>query len=1072
MKRLIAAFAQNTVFATFFWVFLLILGGLAVLRMPKETFPEFSLERITITIPFPGAGPEAVEEGVCRKVEKALEGMVGIKEVTTFSAENLCTADVEVMEGHDLALLLDRVRTRVNAVTTFPAGAQKPIISDVLLRNPLVLLSLSGGMSERRLKEWAREVEYELEQFPNLSQVEIFGIRDYEISVEVSAERLREYGLSFDAVTDAVRRNSVNLEGGTIRTRNEEIRVRTVGRRQTASDLGSIVVLARPQGEIITLDRLADIHDGFTDDPVFASVNGEPAILMSVYKTRQEDALAISTAVRDFVHQKQQQLPSGLNIKLLYDNTGQLKSRIDLLLDNGIYGVWLVFLVLWLYMGMRLSFWVVLGSLCPMIGAVAATWGLGGSINMISLLALIVVSGILVDDGIVLSEAIYVRRQQGAGPLQAVMEGVSEVGSPVFAAVAVNILGYIPLFFVGGLMGKVIAILPTITIIAMIISLVETYLILPAHLKHIPAASPATEKANVLQRTQRSLHRWANRWLDWMTVKVFAPLAEKSVSNRYLTLCIFASLLLLTLGLLQSGVFKFEFLPEIDGHIVEARVEFPNGTPAEVTRRALKQVDQAIVNLANRTPTKSGEPLIVDRVAAIGQSLGDVQEAGPHYGSMQVILLESEKRGIHTKDIMAAWEREIGPIPGIKSITFEGMGVLTGVPIEVWLQGNDMNRLLAAADDLMTRLHQFDGVFQIHSDFRPGKNEIQLELKPEAQALGLNASDLAAQVHAAYYGEEAIRMQRGREDIQVKVRYTADERSRISDLDRMHIRTRSGQVVPLLSVANVSFVPGYATIVRTNGMRRIAVKAAVDTNIANPNEVMAELSHGFFDELGARHPGVFFTLQGEHKNLLESFSSLQVAYPLAIIAIYVVIATVFRSYAQPLVIMMTIPFGFIGCVLGHLVLGYDISIMSLLGMVALSGVMVNDSIVLVERINSNLAQGLLFSKAIREAVVRRLRPIFLTAITAVSGVTPLIFETDFQARMIVPMAISIAAGLLFSTLVDMFTIPAILTVLNDIRCALHRVRHGVWPEREAVEPARNRTPLEAVKGTTILTPQS
>ena len=1025
--------------------------------MIRETFPEFSLDLITISVPYPGADPEEVEEGISRKIEEAIEGLEGIKQYTTESSENVGTATIEVKEDYNIDDVLDRVRTEVNAISTFPVDAEKPVITELMLKDPVMLLYLSGDMSERRIKEWSEKIKDEIQQLPEVSQVGIFGAREYEIGIEVSEERLREYGLTFDMVVDAVRRSSLNLAGGTIRTQGEEIRMRTMGRKYTGEALASIVVLARPQGEIITLDRLANIKDGFTEDPINSMINGEPSVMLIVYKTKEEDALTISEAVQQFIKQKQQRLPAGANMKILYDNTEMLRSRINLLVKNGIIGLMIVFLMLWSFLNARLSFWGGMGIPISIAGALAILWAIGGTINMVSLFGLIMVLGIVVDDAIIVGEAIYVHRKQGKPPLKAAVDGVSEVGMPVVAAVTTTIVAFIPLFYVGGIMGKLIAILPAVVIACLTVSLVECLLLLPAHLSHLPDPNVRHNNSNSLSRRLELLHHLTSSGMEWFVDRIYKPFLSKSLYWRYISFCTAVSILLLTIGFVKGGILKFEVFPEIDGFIMTATVEFPSGTPPEITGQAIERIDAALLRLAEQTQTRSGDPLIEDRLALVGQTLENLPRSGPHLGSVQAILLDSDRRGVHSKDLMVLWEKEIGPILGIKSLTFTGFSAgPPGDPIEVWLQGQDMQAILAAADDLMDRLRKFEGVYQIRSDFSQGKNEMRLELKPEARTLGLTVNDLARQIYAGYYGDEAVRLQRGRDDIRIKVRYTADERSRISNIERVRIRTASGHEVPLMSVANISFAPGYSTITRTDGMRRVAVSAGVNTKKANANEIFAELNSNYFPKLKRRYPEIHVALQGEQKKMRESFDSLYVGYPLALIGIFIIIATMFRSYAQPFVIMFTVPFGIIGAVIGHLLLGYDLSIMSIFGMVALTGVVVNDAIVLIERINENIAEGMPFFEAILSGGARRFRAIFLTTISTVGGLTPLIMETDLQAKFLIPMALSIAAGVVFATVLTLVLVPSLLALLSDARLLVHRLRHGYWPKRVDVEPARHR----------------
>ncbi|MDH3880542.1 MAG: efflux RND transporter permease subunit, partial [Desulfobacteraceae bacterium] len=881
MKRVLAAFARNTVFANIILVLIFLAGGIATMSMIRENFPEFSLDMITISVPYPGADPEEVEEGISRKIEEAIEGLEGIKQYTTTSSENVGTAVIEVKEDYDVGDVLEKVRSRVDAISSFPVDAEKPVITELTLKDPVMLLYFSGDMSERRIKEWSERIKDEIQQVPEVSQVEIFGARGYEISIEVSEKRLREYGLNFDRVVDAIRRNSLNLAGGTIRTQGEEIRVRTMGRKYTGETLSSIVVLARPEGELITLDRLATINDGFTEDPINALINGEPSVLLIVYKTQEEDALVISEAVQKYISQKQRQLPAGTNIKVLYDNTDMLRSRIDLLVRNGMIGLMIVFILLWTFLNARLSFWGGMGIPISISGALAILWAVGGTINMISLFGLIMVLGIVVDDAIIVGEAIYFHRKQGKPPLKAAVDGVSEVGMPVIAAVITTIVAFIPLLYVGGIMGKFIAIMPVVVISCLAVSLVECLMLLPAHLSHLPDPNVRNNNMNRLARKLEAVHRLTSSGMEWFVARIYTPLLSKALYYRYISFCIAISVLFLTIGLVKGGILKFEVFPEIDGFIMTSTVEFPSGTPPDVTSQAIEKIDAALLRLAENTQTRSGDPMIENRLSLIGQTLENLPRSGPHFGSVQAILLDSERRGIHSKDLMVKWEKEIDPIPGVKSLTFTGLQAgPPGSPIEVWLQGHDMNDILGAADDLMGRLRKFEGVYQIRSDFSQGKNELRLELKPEARTLGLTVDDLARQIYAGYYGDEAVRLQRGRDDVRIKVRYTADERSRISDLERVRIRTPNGHEVPLMSVADISFAPGYSIITRTNGMRRVAVSADVDTNKANANEIFSELDLNFFPQLKQRYPELHIALQGEQKKMRESFDSLFVGYPL------------------------------------------------------------------------------------------------------------------------------------------------------------------------------------------------
>lgn len=1060
MKKLIAVYARNTVFANILMVLIILTGVVSAGNMIREFFPEFSLDLITVTIVYPGANPEEVEEGISRKVESSVEAIEGVKQYTTNSSENVSVTTIEVLEGYNVDKVLDRVRSKVNGISTFPVDAEKPVITDLTTQESVMIFGLSGKMSERRLKEWAESMKDKIVALPEVSNVQIFGVRNYEISIEVSETTLQAYGLTFPQLVSAIRRENLNLAGGTIKTKGEEIRIRTVGRKYTGEELKDLVILALPGGEIVTLGKVATIRDGFTETPILATINGERAVLLSIVKTTREDTLTITNAMRKFIDDQKLKLPEGTNITIIYETSEMLRARINLLLKNGVIGLALVFLILWMFLDLRLSFWSGMGIPISLAGGFIILWGVGGTINMISLFGFLMVLGIVVDDAIVVGEAIFYHRSQGEPPIKAVVEGVAEVGMPVIAAVTTTIVAFLPLSYVGGIMGKFIAILPVVVIACLAISLIECLLLLPVHLNHLPDPRKTVLKRNLVSRWVVSFHELTAKGLLWLIKYTYIPFLRKALYWRYIAFSVAISILLICVGFIRAGIIKFEVFPEVDGFIMTSSVEFPAGTPLETTRRAVNQVESALVRIASKTDTKSGEPLLKERLVLVGQEVGGYS-SGSHLGGIIVTMLPSEERGIHSKDLRIAWEKETGPIPGIKTLSFSGMGGGSrGAPIEIWVQGQDLRQILAAANEMMDQLKRFDGLFQIRSDFSPGKNEIRLELKQEARTLGLTVNDLASQVYTGYFGEDAVRIQRGRDDIRIKVRYTVDERKRLSDFRRIRIRTSRGFEVPLMSVADITFSPGFSTITRTDGMRRVKVSSEVDTNRTNANEVVAQLTKTDIPELSDRYPDLRFTFQGEKKSMAESFSSLYIGYPLAMVGIFFIIATMFRSYAQPLLISMVIPFGVIGAILGHLMLGYQFTMMSIFGVVALAGVVVNDAIVLIERINENLAEGMTFQDAIIRGGARRFRAIFLTTISTVGGLAPLIMETDFQARFLIPMAISIAAGVGFATVLTLVLLPSLFMILNDLRRAAYWIKNRTLPAREFVEPATTRRVVE------------
>jgi len=776
MREFISAFVRNRVLANVLLLIIVVVGVLATFNMNREFFPEVSVDMITVTVPYPGADPEEVEEGRSRRIEESLDGIEGIKRYYTTSSENVGSAVVEVQDDADLGVVTDKVRNAIDSISTFPLDAEKPVISEVQFRRNVMYLMIWGDLPERQLKELAEHIKDDLQRIPGISQVTIAGARSYEIAIEVSEEQLREYGLTFADVSRAVRRGSLNLSGGVMRTKGEEIRVRTVGRKYTGKDFASIVVLASLDGEIITLDRLATVNDGFTEDTISATFNGEPCVMVALFQTGTEDAIGIAESVQKYIAAKH--LPEGVDISPFLDMTTMIRARIRLLTHNGLIGLTLVFLLLWLFLDLRLSFWVAMGIPISLAGAMAIMWAQGGSINMISLFALIMVLGIIVDDAIVVGEAIYVHRKRGQGHFEAATEGVMEVALPVIAAVTTTIVAFVPLGFTSGIMGKFIAIIPVGVIAALSISLIECLFLLPAHLNHLPDLNADVEMGHPWKRRVQRMRRKISHGMEWFIEHVYLPFVGKAVRWRYISLCVAISVILFTVGLYKGGVLKFVMFPPVDGDMLVSSIEFPDGAPSEVTRDAVEQTRRALERAVGRFESSSGEPIVKGVFAIVGQS-GDEQQRsrGSNVGQIIVELLKTERRNVHYQDINVAWEEEVGAIPGVISQTFTGMEVgPPGANIEIWLQGDDMDMLLAASGDLKRKLRSYDGIYQVQDDFRPGKTELRVALKQEAHALGLTLDDLAGQLYAGYYGMEAVRFQRGRDDIRVRVRYPLGER--------------------------------------------------------------------------------------------------------------------------------------------------------------------------------------------------------------------------------------------------------------------------------------------------------
>lgn len=1058
MRKLLAAFAGNVVFANISLFLIFLLGLVSIGQMRRETMPEMSLDRIIINIPYPGADPEEVEEGILRKVEEALLGQEGVKELITQAREHMGMAVVTVDEAVPTQRVLDRVRLQIDAISTFPLGAENPIISELILEDVVNILTLSGDMPPWRMKEWAERIRQNLLDLPEVAVVDIVGAMDYEISVEINEAALQEFGISIEEVMQVLRQHNLNIPGGTLRSPDAEIRLRTLGRMHHARDMEDLPLRTAPDGTMLRLGQVATLIDGFSEDTVKARAEGEPSVFLYIKRSSLQDALHVSRAVREFMVRERRHLPEGLAIEEVFDTTDMLRARINLLIRNGVIGLVLVFLLLWLFLDLRLSFWAGMGMPISIAGAMVILWAVGGSINMISLFGLIMVLGIIVDDAIVVGEAIYSRQQKGdCSPLQAAVDGVSEVAMPVFGAVTTTIIAFLPLMFIGGIMGRFISILPVVVIACLVVSLWECLLLLPAHLGvHGPRSTKGPTR---LHRFFDRIHAATGEKLEHFIENRYERFLRMALRWRYVTLCMAVGLLILMAGAFAGGHIPTSLFPSFDSFILTAAVEFPDGTPASVTDQALDRIEAAAATLNEHIQTRSGKPGVERILRITGQNLNDQFGSGGHHvGSVQVILVDNQDRTISSEDIRLRWEQAIGRVPGAESLKISGLEAgPPGMPIDVRIRGNDLARMEQAAQMLMRRLQTFDGLTQIQTDFRPGRDEVRLTLQPEAAHLGVTLEDLGRQVSLAYYGGEAMRIQRGREELRLMVRHPAADRQRLSDLDRLRIRLRDGRELPLPAVARIEIVPGFDRINRSDGMRFIGVSADVNPAIARADRVNRTLERETLPEMRQAFPGLQFEFQGEKQDSAESLASLQIGFPIALIGIYVVIAAIFRSYIQPLIIMITVPFGIIGAVIGHLLRGTEVSMMSLFGIVALAGVVVNDAIVLIEAYNSNISRGMPVKFAIVEAGKRRFRAVFLTTLSTVGGLTPLILERDLQAQFLIPMALSIAAGVAFATLLTLLLIPNLLLILNDIRCFMHYLIQGKHPEtRLAVEPARHR----------------
>jgi multidrug efflux pump subunit AcrB len=1034
MKTILAWFAENHVAANLLMAFLLVAGIVTGMTMKLEIFPETSLDRITIGMSYPGASPAEVEEAIVSRIEDNIAGLTGIKQIDSEAREGYGSVSVEVMKGWSLQELLDEVKAEVDRITTFPEEAEEPIIREVTRRREVIDVAVYGDVSEATIKRLTERIKDDITNLPGITYAELAGIREGEIHIEISERTLRRFGLTLGQVADIVRKASLDLPAGSVKTAGGEILVRTKGRRYYAADYRDVAVITRANGSKVTLGQIAVLKDGFEDVDLFTQFQGKPSGVVRVFRVADQNALTVADTVKRFVEEVRPSMPEGVEVSYYRDRSRILRSRIDLLLRNMALGLILVSILLGVFLNVRLAFWVTLG--IP-ISFATGLWILPHfdvSINMISLFAFITVLGIVVDDAIIVGENIFRKHDEGLGGLQGAVEGALEVGRPVIFAVLTTVVAFWPLLMGTGTMGKIMRNIPIVVILVLIGSLIESLLILPAHLTR------SKLRANGRGGTSNKDKRMS-RWLKQIINGPYRRLVRFCVTWRYATVATGMAVLFMTIGIWKAGWVKFTLFPTVESDLLTCSVTMPAGTPVERTREIVSYLERSAKEAlaeADRERPEGAQPLFLHSIASIGRISGGrgPMAGGPtrgsHLGQVRVEILEGEKRDISTRELANLWRKKVGAIPDAEAITFSGVLFSAGNPVEVHLSLDDHEQLLMAAEELKAELENFAGVFDISDSFLPGKKEKQIKLKPAAESLGLTLNDLAQQVRHAFYGAEALRLQRDQDEVKVMVLYPEAERKSLESIEQMRIRTADGYEVPFGQVAEVSMEQGYAAIARAQRQRVIKVMADVDETVTNANEVRLDLETRVLPAIKNRYPGIRYSIEGAGKEQAESMADIYRGFVVALFGIYALLAIPFRSFTQPFVVMAAIPFGLVGAVLGHLIMGHNLSLLSLFGIVGLAGVVVNDSLVLVYATNRLRRQGKNPKDAVTTAGGLRFRAILLTSLTTFAGLSPMLLERSLQAQFLIPMAISLAFGVLFGTIITLVLVPSIYLILEDV----------------------------------------
>jgi multidrug efflux pump subunit AcrB len=1035
MKSMIAWFADNDVAANLLMFLILALGLYSLsARIPLEVFPAFELELVSIQVPFPGATPAEVEEGITIKIEEAINSLPGIKTIRSTAGENLGSVTVEVENGYDPKDLMNDIKARVDSINTFPADAERPVVYVPEMRRDVITLVVSGDLSEGELRLAAEHARDDLLALPEITQVDLDGVRNYEISIEVSDQTLRQYGLTLGEVAGAVRSGSLDLAAGRVRTPGGEVLLRTQGQARAGIEFEDIAVRTDGQSRLTVAD-IARVRDGFSEDPLESRFNGRPAVFIDIYRVGSQNAIDVADAVKSYADRAEDTLPSGVYVDYWRDQSKVVKARISTLVRNALQGSVLVLLLLTLFLRGSVAFWVLMGMPVAFMGGIALMPLMGVTLNLLSLFAFILVLGIVVDDAIVTGENIFTRLQKGEDPRDAAIKGTQEIAVPVTFGVLTTVVAFIPLLMIEGVRGKLFAQIPMIVIPVLLFSLIESKLILPAHLKHVRVRNLKDSEHALPVRIQRRV----SRWLDKVTRGAYEPALRWVLQYRSLALSGFLAVAILLFSLAISGHLRFIFFPRVQSEVAQASLVMPPGTPFEVTAAAAERIAAVAEDMrADYVDPELQESIIRDMTVSIGSQRGGGAQSHVARVSFEILAPEERTLEVTSSELVREWRDRIGQIPGAKELNFRAEIGHTGLPIDVQLSGPSFEDLRAVSIRVRELLNTYPGVFDITDSFDSGKEEIKLQLKPEAELLGLTLEDMARQVRQAFFGFEVQRIQRGRDEVRVFVRYPESDRRNLQTLENMRIRTPAGAEVPFSEVAQATYGRGFAEIRRVDLARTINITADVNKESANLEAIKADLS-AEIAVMQKTYPRVGYSLEGEAREQRDSFRSLGIGLLFTLFSIFALLAIPFRSYLQPLIVMSVIPFGVAGAMLGHLIMGMDLTIMSIMGMLALSGVVVNDSLVLVDYINRRRAEDMPLKQAVYEAGIARLRPVLLTSLTTFVGLMPLILEKSTQAQFLIPMAVSLGFGIMFATVITLLLIPINYLLLEDVRAYAARL---------------------------------
>lgn len=1058
MEKLIKWFSKNHVAGNFLMLVILFAGFGSWFSLRKEVFPETAFDAVLVNVPYPNATPEEVTSGVITPIEEAITDVNGIKKVTSNANRNAGSITIEVETGYDTRDVMGDIQTNVDAIDNFAENAEEPIFEELVVNRQIMSLAISADTDEASLRVYAEKIRdgllnYEAkgaESFlkdpgetiqgflkgpTKIKKVELASIRPYEISIEVSEGELKRYNLTLGEVAAAVQNASLDLPSGSVKTESGEVVVRAVGRRYEGAEFENIVVKTLPNGADLQLSQIAEVVDGFEDVELDSRFNGEKAVILHIFRVADQDTLRLAEAAKEYVASLD--LPEGVKIEVWNDQSLILQGRLDLLLSNIGVGLLLVLGVLALFLRPSLAFLVALGIPVSFAGGLWLMPELGISINMISAFAFILVLGIVVDDAIVVGENVYTRIQGGEHPREASWKGTHEVGVVVIFGILTTMTAFTPMLGLSGVSGKIWPNIPLVVIPVLFFSLVQSKLVLPAHLALL---RPSTGKPhrNPLLKVQAAIAGALEKFVE----VVFTPFLDLCLRFRYVVWVAFGMLAMVSVSLVKTGHIPFVFFPKVEGEILTAKLEMSLGAPFSKTLEAVAKLEEAAQKVGLELKDVNGKSVVINVLATAGMQpfQAGFTPGGPatatHLGEVTLELVAAKERDISSDEIKARWQKLAGELPGAVSLVFRTETGAGGNAIDINFTGADSEVLIEAANWATKKLEEdYEGVVDVFNTNREGREELVVrDLTPKGKALGFDLAMVMGQVRNAFFGNEVQRLQRGRDEVRVMVRYPEDERRSLANLEEMKLRTPAGDEVELLEIVEPEYRRGPATITRVDRFRTIGLQADVDlAGGFNANEIVERYTQEVLDEVSTRFPGVRYTFQGEQADQRDSLREMNVGFMGALLLMYILMAIPLKSYVQPLIVMSVIPFGMVGAVAGHAIMGFDLSIMSICGLVALAGVVVNDSLVLVDYVNRHRDEGSSMLEAARKAGARRFRPILLTSLTTFVGLMPMLLEDDMQAKFLIPMAVSLGFGILFATAITLILVPSLYVILEDVR---------------------------------------